>query len=73
MLKINQQKLKLEQDMTTVDEGDEGSMPADIATLLKTSMGLWNKNCSFLTDEEISTWCTQGHLHYDDHGVYEHL
>ncbi|XP_043428106.1 SWI/SNF-related matrix-associated actin-dependent regulator of chromatin subfamily A containing DEAD/H box 1 isoform X1 [Prionailurus viverrinus] len=40
MLKINQQKLKLEQDMTTVDEGDEGSMPADIATLLKTSMGL---------------------------------
>lgn len=22
--------------------GDEGSMPADIATLLKTSMGLWN-------------------------------
>ncbi|KAM5255247.1 SWI/SNF-related matrix-associated actin-dependent regulator of chromatin subfamily A containing DEAD/H box 1 isoform 2-T2 [Ctenodactylus gundi] len=40
MLKINQQKLKLEQDMTTVDEGDEGSVPADIATLLKTSMGL---------------------------------
>lgn len=40
MLKINQQKLKLEQDMTTIDEGDEGSMPADIATLLKTSMGL---------------------------------
>ncbi|KAM4834522.1 SWI/SNF-related matrix-associated actin-dependent regulator of chromatin subfamily A containing DEAD/H box 1 isoform 3-T3 [Thomomys bottae] len=40
MLKINQQKLKLEQDMTTVDEGDEGSMPADIATLLKASMGL---------------------------------
>ncbi|XP_042639025.1 SWI/SNF-related matrix-associated actin-dependent regulator of chromatin subfamily A containing DEAD/H box 1 [Orycteropus afer afer] len=40
MLKINQQKLKLEQDMTTVDEGDEGTMPADIATLLKTSMGL---------------------------------
>ena len=25
--------------------GDEGSMPADIATLLKTSMGLWNENC----------------------------
>ncbi|OBS82214.1 hypothetical protein A6R68_23797 [Neotoma lepida] len=40
MLKINQQKLKLEQDMTTIDEADEGNMPADIATLLKTSMGL---------------------------------
>ncbi|XP_036618673.1 SWI/SNF-related matrix-associated actin-dependent regulator of chromatin subfamily A containing DEAD/H box 1 isoform X2 [Trichosurus vulpecula] len=40
MLKINQQKLKLEQDMTTVDEGDEGNVPADIATLLKTSLGL---------------------------------
>ncbi|XP_054995570.1 SWI/SNF-related matrix-associated actin-dependent regulator of chromatin subfamily A containing DEAD/H box 1 [Sorex araneus] len=40
MLKINQQKLKLEQDMTTADEGDEGSVPADIATLLRTSMGL---------------------------------
>lgn len=53
--------------------GDEGSMPADIATLLKTSMGLWNKNCELSIDEEISTWCTQGHLHYDDHGVYEHL
>uniref|UniRef100_A0A5F8HA60 SWI/SNF-related matrix-associated actin-dependent regulator of chromatin subfamily A containing DEAD/H box 1 n=1 Tax=Monodelphis domestica TaxID=13616 RepID=A0A5F8HA60_MONDO len=40
MLKINQQKLKLEQDMTTTDEGDEGNVPADIATLLKTSLGL---------------------------------
>ncbi|XP_074084158.1 SWI/SNF-related matrix-associated actin-dependent regulator of chromatin subfamily A containing DEAD/H box 1 isoform X2 [Macrotis lagotis] len=40
MLKINQQKLKLEQDMTTADEGDEGNVPADIATLLKTSLGL---------------------------------
>ncbi|XP_038611033.1 SWI/SNF-related matrix-associated actin-dependent regulator of chromatin subfamily A containing DEAD/H box 1 isoform X2 [Tachyglossus aculeatus] len=40
MLKINQHKLKLEQDMTTADEGDEGTMPADIASLLKTSLGL---------------------------------
>ncbi|XP_043826007.1 SWI/SNF-related matrix-associated actin-dependent regulator of chromatin subfamily A containing DEAD/H box 1 [Dromiciops gliroides] len=40
MLKINQQKLKLEKDMTKVDEGDEGNVAADIATLLKTSLGL---------------------------------
>lgn len=73
MLKINQQKLKLEQDMTTVDEADEGSMPADIATLLKTSMGLWKDNSEFLIDEQISTWCIQGHSHHSDRGVYEHL
>uniref|UniRef100_A0A452H953 DNA helicase n=1 Tax=Gopherus agassizii TaxID=38772 RepID=A0A452H953_9SAUR len=40
MLKINQQKLKLEQDMTAVDLGEEGTIPADIATLLKASLGL---------------------------------
>ncbi|XP_065260700.1 SWI/SNF-related matrix-associated actin-dependent regulator of chromatin subfamily A containing DEAD/H box 1 [Emys orbicularis] len=40
MLKISQQKLKLEQDMTAVDLGEEGTIPGDIATLLKTSLGL---------------------------------
>ncbi|KAH0615848.1 hypothetical protein JD844_026431 [Phrynosoma platyrhinos] len=40
MLKISQQKLKLEQDMTAADRGEEGAIPADIATLLKTSLGL---------------------------------
>lgn len=73
MLKINQQKLKLEQDMTTVDEADEGSMPADIATLLKTSMGLWKERSEVPIDEEIPTWCIQEHSQYSDHGVYEHL
>ncbi|RLW00798.1 hypothetical protein DV515_00008459 [Chloebia gouldiae] len=40
MLKISQQKLKLEQDMTAAESGEEGSIPADIATLLKVSLGL---------------------------------
>ncbi|XP_056423460.1 SWI/SNF-related matrix-associated actin-dependent regulator of chromatin subfamily A containing DEAD/H box 1 isoform X3 [Hyla sarda] len=40
MLKISQQKLRLEQDMTTSDTGDEGTIPLDMATLLKTSLGL---------------------------------
>ncbi|NXX88374.1 SMRCD regulator, partial [Centropus bengalensis] len=40
MLKISQQKLKLEQDMTAADLGEEGTIPADIATLLKASLGL---------------------------------
>ncbi|KFP90087.1 SWI/SNF-related matrix-associated actin-dependent regulator of chromatin subfamily A containing DEAD/H box 1, partial [Apaloderma vittatum] len=40
MLKISQQKLKLEQDMTATDSGEEGTMRADIATLLKASLGL---------------------------------
>ncbi|NWW94137.1 SMRCD regulator, partial [Rhynochetos jubatus] len=40
MLKISQQKLKLEQDMTAADTGEEGTVPADIATLLKVSLGL---------------------------------
>ncbi|KAM4053663.1 SWI/SNF-related matrix-associated actin-dependent regulator of chromatin subfamily A containing DEAD/H box 1 [Anomaloglossus baeobatrachus] len=40
MLKISQQKLRLEQDMTTSDTGDEGNIPLDMATLLKASLGL---------------------------------
>ncbi|XP_069599677.1 SWI/SNF-related matrix-associated actin-dependent regulator of chromatin subfamily A containing DEAD/H box 1 isoform X1 [Ranitomeya imitator] len=40
MLKISQQKLRLEQDMTTTDTGDEGNITLDMATLLKTSLGL---------------------------------
>uniref|UniRef100_A0A8C8RZQ3 DNA helicase n=1 Tax=Pelusios castaneus TaxID=367368 RepID=A0A8C8RZQ3_9SAUR len=40
MLKISQQKLKLEQDMTAIDSGGEGTIPADIATLLKDLLGL---------------------------------
>ncbi|XP_048364707.1 SWI/SNF-related matrix-associated actin-dependent regulator of chromatin subfamily A containing DEAD/H box 1 [Sphaerodactylus townsendi] len=40
MLRISQQKLKLEQDMTAADAGEEGAIPADIATLLKASLGL---------------------------------
>ncbi|XP_053317562.1 SWI/SNF-related matrix-associated actin-dependent regulator of chromatin subfamily A containing DEAD/H box 1 [Spea bombifrons] len=40
MLKISQQKLRLEQDMTTADTGDEGTIPLDMATLLKASLGL---------------------------------
>ncbi|KAG9480356.1 hypothetical protein GDO78_012044 [Eleutherodactylus coqui] len=40
MLKISQQKLRLEQDMTTSNTGDEGTIPLDMATLLKTSLGL---------------------------------
>ncbi|KAM6132714.1 SWI/SNF-related matrix-associated actin-dependent regulator of chromatin subfamily A containing DEAD/H box 1-like [Pterocles gutturalis] len=40
MLKISQQKLKLAQDMTAADSGEEGTIPADIATLLKASLGL---------------------------------
>ncbi|XP_061216939.1 SWI/SNF-related matrix-associated actin-dependent regulator of chromatin subfamily A containing DEAD/H box 1 [Neopsephotus bourkii] len=40
MLKINDQKLKLQQDMTASDSGEEGTIPGDIATLLKASLGL---------------------------------
>ncbi|KAM6076174.1 SWI/SNF-related matrix-associated actin-dependent regulator of chromatin subfamily A containing DEAD/H box 1-like isoform 3-T3 [Chlamydotis macqueenii] len=40
MLKISQQKLKLEQDMTATDSGEEGSISTDIAALLKASLGL---------------------------------
>ncbi|KAB5567498.1 hypothetical protein PHYPO_G00233460 [Pangasianodon hypophthalmus] len=39
MLRLGQEKLKLEQDMTT-DEGEEGSMSEDVAELLKASLGL---------------------------------
>ncbi|XP_029453550.1 SWI/SNF-related matrix-associated actin-dependent regulator of chromatin subfamily A containing DEAD/H box 1 [Rhinatrema bivittatum] len=40
MLKISKQKLRLEQDMTTADTGEEGTITTDLATLLKTSLGL---------------------------------
>ncbi|XP_060707493.1 SWI/SNF-related matrix-associated actin-dependent regulator of chromatin subfamily A containing DEAD/H box 1-like isoform X2 [Hemiscyllium ocellatum] len=40
MLKIGEHKLKLEQDMTSTETGGEGSIPLNIATLLKTSLGL---------------------------------
>ncbi|XP_078259333.1 SWI/SNF-related matrix-associated actin-dependent regulator of chromatin subfamily A containing DEAD/H box 1-like [Rhinoraja longicauda] len=39
MLKIGEHKLKLEQDMTSNETG-EGSIPLNMATLLKTSLGL---------------------------------
>ncbi|KAL6458813.1 hypothetical protein MHYP_G00322850 [Metynnis hypsauchen] len=39
MLRVGQEKLKLEQDMTT-DEGDESTMSEDMAELLKVSLGL---------------------------------
>ncbi|KAJ8285279.1 hypothetical protein GJAV_G00024990 [Gymnothorax javanicus] len=40
MLRLGQKKLKLEQDMTAAEEGNEGSMPEDMASLLKASLGL---------------------------------
>uniref|UniRef100_A0A4W5LIT3 DNA helicase n=1 Tax=Hucho hucho TaxID=62062 RepID=A0A4W5LIT3_9TELE len=40
MLQLGQKKLKLEQDMTAAEEGDEGTMPEDMASLLKASLGL---------------------------------
>ncbi|XP_067087110.1 SWI/SNF-related matrix-associated actin-dependent regulator of chromatin subfamily A containing DEAD/H box 1A-like [Osmerus mordax] len=40
MLTLGQRKLKLEQDMTAAEEGDEGSIPEDLASLLKASLGL---------------------------------
>ncbi|KAJ8339136.1 hypothetical protein SKAU_G00359220 [Synaphobranchus kaupii] len=40
MLRVGQKKLKLEQDMTASAEGEEGSMPEDMATLLRASLGL---------------------------------
>lgn len=39
ILQLGQKKLKLEQDMTTADDG-EGTIPEDMATLLKASLGL---------------------------------
>ncbi|XP_071763311.1 SWI/SNF-related matrix-associated actin-dependent regulator of chromatin subfamily A containing DEAD/H box 1A [Centroberyx gerrardi] len=40
MLRLGQKKLKLEQDMTTAEEGGEGTIPEDMASLLKASLGL---------------------------------
>ncbi|KAJ8262723.1 hypothetical protein COCON_G00151800 [Conger conger] len=40
MLRLGQKKLKLEQDMTAAEEGNEGSMPENMASLLKASLGL---------------------------------
>ncbi|KAM9858607.1 SWI/SNF-related matrix-associated actin-dependent regulator of chromatin subfamily A containing DEAD/H box 1A-like [Aulostomus maculatus] len=40
ILQLGQKKLKLEQDMTTVEEGEEGTIPEDMASLLKASLGL---------------------------------
>ncbi|XP_042344751.1 SWI/SNF-related matrix-associated actin-dependent regulator of chromatin subfamily A containing DEAD/H box 1A isoform X2 [Plectropomus leopardus] len=39
MLQLSQRKLKLEQDMTAAD-GGEGTIPEDMASLLKASLGL---------------------------------
>lgn len=40
ILQLGQKKLRLEQDMTAVDESDEGTIPEDMATLLKATLGL---------------------------------
>ncbi|KAM4615772.1 SWI/SNF-related matrix-associated actin-dependent regulator of chromatin subfamily A containing DEAD/H box 1A [Polymixia lowei] len=40
MLRLGRKKLKLEQDMTAAEEGGEGSMSEDMASLLKASLGL---------------------------------
>lgn len=40
ILQLGQKKLKLEQDMTASEQGDEGTMPEDMASLLKASLGL---------------------------------
>nr|XP_046243610.1 SWI/SNF-related matrix-associated actin-dependent regulator of chromatin subfamily A containing DEAD/H box 1A [Scatophagus argus] len=40
ILQLGQKKLKLEQDMTTADQGDVGTIPEDMASLLKASLGL---------------------------------
>ncbi|XP_074526874.1 SWI/SNF-related matrix-associated actin-dependent regulator of chromatin subfamily A containing DEAD/H box 1A [Halichoeres trimaculatus] len=40
ILQLGQKKLKLEQDMTAAEEGDEGTIPEDMASLLKASLGL---------------------------------
>ncbi|XP_054895897.1 SWI/SNF-related matrix-associated actin-dependent regulator of chromatin subfamily A containing DEAD/H box 1A isoform X2 [Poeciliopsis prolifica] len=40
ILQLGQKKLKLEQDMTAADQDDEGSIPEDVASLLKASLGL---------------------------------
>uniref|UniRef100_A0A1A8CMH2 DNA helicase n=1 Tax=Nothobranchius kadleci TaxID=1051664 RepID=A0A1A8CMH2_NOTKA len=40
ILQLGNKKLKLEQDMTAADQGGEGTVPEDIASLLKASLGL---------------------------------
>ncbi|XP_031426382.1 SWI/SNF-related matrix-associated actin-dependent regulator of chromatin subfamily A containing DEAD/H box 1A [Clupea harengus] len=40
MLRVGQEKLKLEECMTTSDTGDNNSMPEDMALLLRVSLGL---------------------------------
>lgn len=40
ILQLGQKKLKLEQDMTTADQTVEGTIPEDMATLLKATLGL---------------------------------
>ncbi|XP_061673899.1 SWI/SNF-related matrix-associated actin-dependent regulator of chromatin subfamily A containing DEAD/H box 1A isoform X2 [Syngnathoides biaculeatus] len=40
ILQLGQKKLKLEQDMTTAEQSDEGAIPEDMASLLKASLGL---------------------------------
>uniref|UniRef100_A0A673H4H8 DNA helicase n=1 Tax=Sinocyclocheilus rhinocerous TaxID=307959 RepID=A0A673H4H8_9TELE len=40
MLRIGERKLKLEQDMTATQEGEEDSLPDDMTSLLKASLGL---------------------------------
>ncbi|KAA0703827.1 SMARCAD1B [Triplophysa tibetana] len=40
MLRIGERKLKLEQDMTAVQEGEEDTLPDDMTSLLKASLGL---------------------------------
>ncbi|CAL8344834.1 unnamed protein product [Lota lota] len=40
MLRLGEKKLKLEQDMTAADASGEGTIPEDMASLLKASLGL---------------------------------
>ncbi|XP_068617188.1 SWI/SNF-related matrix-associated actin-dependent regulator of chromatin subfamily A containing DEAD/H box 1A [Brachionichthys hirsutus] len=40
ILQLGQKKLKLEQDMTGADQGDEGTITEDMASLIKASLGL---------------------------------
>ncbi|XP_040898949.1 SWI/SNF-related matrix-associated actin-dependent regulator of chromatin subfamily A containing DEAD/H box 1A isoform X2 [Toxotes jaculatrix] len=40
ILQLGQKKLKLEQDMTAAEGGGEGTIPEDMASLLKASLGL---------------------------------
>uniref|UniRef100_A0A3Q3VIK8 DNA helicase n=1 Tax=Mola mola TaxID=94237 RepID=A0A3Q3VIK8_MOLML len=40
ILQLGQKKLKLEQDMTAAEHGDEGTIPEDMASLLRASLGL---------------------------------